>query len=47
MNEGFFEPLVKYEEKDIDEKIIKIISLRKEYLILSEKNVYSLKDESN
>ena len=47
MNEGFFEPLVKYEEKDIDEKIIKIISLRKEYLILCEKNLYSLRDESN
>ena len=45
MNYGSLEPIEKSEEITISEKVIKIISLTKQYLILCENNVYSLKEE--
>ena len=45
MNYGSLEPFEKTEEININEKITKIISLTKKYLILCENNAYILKEE--
>ena len=45
MNYGSLEPFEKTEEININEKITKIISLTKEYLILCENNAHILKEE--
>ena len=45
MKNGSLEPFEKCEEINLNEQVIKIINLDKEYLILCENSVYSLKEE--
>ena len=46
MDYGLLELFEKYEKIEMDEKEAKIISMIKEYLIICEDNVYTLKEKS-